>query len=126
MSNVTCDLWYNHLPIIGFMEIKCLVKSNEHQFIRMQITHVKFLNTVHQQQGHTFIATTQLNVSVMLWTGQWRRPPVSRGKCPPWRLRFPLRRQPGDRRLSSRRSWGPPGDRSWPPSVMRTRTSMTW
>ena len=47
------------------MEIKCLVKSNEHQFIRMQITHMKVLNTVHQQQGHTFIATTQSNVSVM-------------------------------------------------------------
>ena len=47
------------------MEIKCLVKSNEHQFIRMQITHMKVFNTVHQQQGHTFIATTQSNVSVM-------------------------------------------------------------
>ena len=65
MSIVTYDLWYNHLPIIGFMEIKCLVQSNEHQFVRMQITHIKILNTVHQQQRHTFIATTQSNVSVM-------------------------------------------------------------
>ena len=45
------------------MEIKCLVQSNEHQF--MEITHMKVLNTAHQQQGHTFIATTQSNVSVM-------------------------------------------------------------
>ena len=47
MSYVTRDLWHNHLPIIGFMEIKCLLQSNEHQFIRMQITHTKVFNTVH-------------------------------------------------------------------------------
>ena len=47
------------------MEIKCLVQFNEHQFIRIQITHMTVLNTIRQQQGNTFIATTQSNVSVM-------------------------------------------------------------
>ena len=47
------------------MEIKCLVQFNELQFIRIQITHMTVLNTIRQQQGHTFIATTQSNASVM-------------------------------------------------------------
>ena len=47
------------------MKIKCLVQFNEHQFIRIQITHMTVLNTIRQQQGHTFIATTQSNASVM-------------------------------------------------------------